>query len=184
MLFLTSNFATVIGNGNSTVPDGLREAQLQVFVETVHQVAQQLKAGQIGGIRWRRVAVVGFSTGGVVANSLAEQYPLDADATLLHGISWESSWVFPAFLYGLQSPAAQVDPERWGHIPREYWTHPNIEARETACFHGSYDPGIVEMDYNLRDFDSLGASVTVLLHLVHAPEYRGPVFLGIGRSKL
>lgn len=32
----------------------------------------------------------------------------------------------------------------------------------------------------MRDFDSLGAAITFVYHLVEAPQYTGPVFLGIG----
>ncbi|KAL8915288.1 MAG: hypothetical protein Q9172_006906 [Xanthocarpia lactea] len=181
MFFLTS---ILLGNGNSSYPDALREAQTQVYVETIHQVIQQLKAGEIDGIRWRRVALVGFSIGGIVANSITDQYPLDLDTVLLHGISWDVTWLYPAFIYGVHAPAAQIDPERWGHLPLQYLTHPTPEARETACFYGSFDRNILAADFYYRDFDSLGAAITLTYHLVDAPEYRGPVFLGIGESKL
>jgi len=35
-----------------------------------------------------------------------------------------------------------------------------------------------------RDFDTLGAAITFTYHLVKAPEYKGPVFLGIGDRML
>ncbi|KAL8778968.1 MAG: hypothetical protein Q9213_007168 [Squamulea squamosa] len=172
----------LVGNGNSTFPDALREGQTQVYVETIHQVIQKLKAGEIDGIRWRRVALVGFSIGGIVANSITEQYPLDLDTVLLHGISWDTTWIYPAFIYGVQAPAAQIDPERWGHIPLQYMTQPTPEARETACFYGSFDRNILKADFYYRDFDPLGAAITFTYHLTDAPEYRGPVFLGIGEN--
>lgn len=138
----------------------------------------------MAGGKWNKIVAVGFSTGAIVANSLSEQYPLDLDAIVLHGISWDATWLYPAFLSGLQLAAAQVDPGRWGNIPLEYLTQSTREAREVSCFYGSYDRGILEPDFYYRDFDSLGASMTVAYHLVDAPEYRGPVFLGIGESKL
>ena len=33
-----------------------------------------------------------------------------------------------------------------------------------------------------RDFDTMGAAITFTYHLVEAPEFKGPVFLGIGRG--
>lgn len=36
---------------------------------------------------------------------------------------------------------------------------------------------------NTRDFDTLGAAITFTYHLVEAPKYKGPVFLGIGDRK-
>ncbi|KAJ5237223.1 valacyclovir hydrolase [Penicillium chrysogenum] len=170
----------LIGNGNSTFPDGLLEAQTQTYVETTHQLIQQIRNGTVGGRRWRKVVIVGFSIGAIVANSLAQQYPEDMDAIVLHGISWDSSWIYPAFLAGLQAPAPQIDPARWGQIPATYQTQSTREGRKVACFAGSYDENILEYDWNTRDFDSMGAAVTFVYHLVEAPKYTGPVFLGIG----
>lgn len=171
------------GVGNSSFPDGLRESQTQVYVETVHQVIQQLRDGKVAGVKWRKIALVGFSIGGIVANSLSAQYPSDLNAIVLHGISWDTTWVYPAFLSGLQSPAARIDPGRWGSIPPQYQTQSTREAREASIFYGSFDRGILEADFYYRDFASLGAAMTFTYHLVDAPEYRGPVFLGIGESK-
>ncbi|KAL9624970.1 MAG: hypothetical protein Q9204_007831, partial [Flavoplaca sp. TL-2023a] len=168
------------GVGNSSFPDGLRETQTQVYVETVHQVVQQLRDGQVGGVKWNKIAVVGFSIGGIVANSISAQYPSDLNAILFQGISWDTTWVFPAFISGLQAPAAQIDPERWGSISPLYETQSTREGRETPNFYGSFDRGILETDFYYRDFDTIGAAISFTYHLVDAPEYRGPVFLGIG----
>ncbi|KAI4268779.1 MAG: hypothetical protein LQ337_007655 [Flavoplaca oasis] len=168
------------GVGNSSFPDGLRETQTQVYVETVHQVVQQLRDGKVGGVKWNKIALVGFSIGGIVANSISAQYPSDLSAILFQGISWDTTWVFPAFISGLQAPAAQIDPERWGSIPPLYETQSTREGRETPNFYGSFDRGILETDFYYRDFDTIGAAISFTYHLVDAPEYRGPVFLGIG----
>lgn len=126
---------------------------------------------------------MGFSIGGIVANSISQQYPSDLDVIILHGISWNTSWIYPAFLSGLQQPAVQIDPVKWAHLPATYQTQPTLAARQAACFYGSFDPGILESDFHYRDFASLGASITFTYHLVSAPEFDGPVFLGIGESK-
>lgn len=172
------------GSGNSSFPDGLREAQPQVYVETIHQVVQQLREGKVAGVKWNKIALVGFSIGATVANSLSAQYPSDLNAIVFHGLSWDATWSYPAFLSGLQLPAAQIDPGRWGSIPPEYMTQSSREAREASLFYGSFDRGILEADFYYRDFDSLGAAMAFTYHIVDAPEYRGPVFLGIGESKL
>ncbi|KAK4133848.1 hypothetical protein BT67DRAFT_477506, partial [Trichocladium antarcticum] len=132
-----------------------------------------------GGRRWDKIAFVGFSIGAIVAKLLAAQHPADANITILHSISWDPSWVYPAFLAGLQAPAQQVDPERWGHIAPTYQTQSSREGRK-ACFAGSYEEAILEHDWLTRDFDSLGAAITFTYHLVEAPKYKGPMFLGIG----
>ncbi|KAL7622051.1 hypothetical protein AAE478_007552 [Parahypoxylon ruwenzoriense] len=170
----------LVGNGNSTFPDGLLEAQTQMYVATIHHLIQKLRNGEVGGKTWDKIVLVGFSIGAITANSLARQYPDDLDAIVLHGISWDATWIYPAFLSGLQAPAQQVDPEKWGAIPPTYQTQSTREGRLVACFAGSYDPEIVEYDWQTRDFDTLGAAVTFTYHLVEAPEFKGPVFLGIG----
>ena len=136
-----------LGNGNSTYPDGLLEAQTQTYVETIHQLIQKLRSGEVTGIRWKKIIFVGFSIGAITANSLADQYPDDIDVMVLHGISWDPSWIYPAFLSGLQAPARQIDPNRWGHIPATYQTQSTREGRKAACFAGSYDPEVLEYDW-------------------------------------
>ncbi|KAL9038873.1 MAG: hypothetical protein Q9180_002869 [Flavoplaca navasiana] len=170
------------GAGNSSFPDALRETQTQVYVETVHQVVQQLRDGKVGAVKWNKIALVGFSIGGIIANSISAQYPSDLDAIVLHGITWDHTWIYPAFLSGLQLPAAQIDPGRWGSIHPLYQTQSTRDAREAHIFYGSFDRGILEADFYYRDFASLGAAITFAYHLVDAPEYRGPVFLGIGEN--
>lgn len=137
----------LVGNGNSTFPDGLLEAQTQMYVETIHHLIQKLRNGEVGGRAWDRIALVGFSIGAITANSLAQQYPDDVDAIVLHGISWDASWIYPAFLSGLQAPAQQIDPEKWGALPPTYQTQSSREGRLVACFAGFYDPDIVEYDW-------------------------------------
>ncbi|KAI0437518.1 Alpha/Beta hydrolase protein [Xylaria telfairii] len=170
----------LVGSGNSTFPDGLFEVQTQMYVETVHDLIQKLRKGEVGDRAWDKIVYVGFSIGGMMATSLTQQYPDDVDALVLHAITWDTSWIYPAFLSGLQAPAQQVDPEKWGHIPPTYQTQSTREGRLVACFAGSYEKDIVEYDWQTRDFDTLGAAITFTFHLVEAPEYDGPVFLGIG----
>ncbi|KAJ8124185.1 hypothetical protein ONZ43_g38 [Nemania bipapillata] len=170
----------LIGSGNSTFPDGLFEVQTQMYVETVHHLVQQLRKGEVGGRVWNKIVLVGFSIGGMMGTSLAQQYPDDFDALVLHAISWDISWIYPAFLSGLQAPARDIDPEKWGHISPLYQTQSTREGRRVACFAGSYEEGAVEWDWHTRDFDTLGAAITFTYHLVEAHEYSGPVFLGLG----
>ncbi|KAI0196819.1 Alpha/Beta hydrolase protein [Xylaria flabelliformis] len=170
----------LVGSGNSTFPDGLFEVQTQMYVETVHHLVRKLRKGEVNGRVWNKIVLVGFSIGGMMGNSLAQQYPDDFDALVLHAISWDTSWIYPAFLSGLQAPAQQVDPKKWGHIPATYQTQSTREGRLVACFAGSYEHDVVEYDWQTRDFDTLGAAITFTFHLVEAPEYSGPVFLGLG----
>ena len=143
----TLSHYSILGNGNSTFPDGLLEAQTQTYVETIHDLIQQVRNGSIGGQKWDKIVLVGFSIGAITANSLAQQYPGDVEGVILHGVSWDASWIYPAFLSGLQAPAQTVDPERWGSIPATYQTQSTREGRKAACFGGDYEQGILEYDW-------------------------------------
>jgi len=118
-----------------------------MYVETTHDLIRQLHNGDVGGKKWEKIALVGFSIGAITANSLAQQYPTDLDTIILHGISWDDSWIYPAFLSGLQAPAQQVDPEKWGHIAPFYQTQSTIEGRRAACFGGSYEEEMLHYDW-------------------------------------
>lgn len=172
------------GAGNSTRPDGLVEAQVQSHVETAHQLIQQLRSGSIGRKKWGHIVSAGFSIGSATLNSLVDQYPEDADAIILYGFTHNALWVYPGFLAGLQASANQIDPDKWGDIPSTYQSTSTLESRVVACYAGNYDREQLVYDHEHRDFDSLGAAITLVLHMLDAPEYKGHVMLanGDGRS--
>lgn len=171
------------GAGNSTRPDGLVEAQVQSHVETAHQLIQQLRSGSIGGKKWKHIVSAGFSIGSATLNSLVDQYPKDADAIILYGFTHNALWVYPGFLAGLQASANQIDPEKWGDIPSTYQSTSTLESRVVACYAGKYDREQLVYDHEHRDFDSLGAAITLVLHMLDAPEYKGHVMLANGDGK-
>ena len=159
------------------------EAQTETNVQVMHQVVQKIRAGTYVDRVFKQVAFVGFSIGGIIANGIADKYPQDVDVFGFIGISWDLTWIYPAFLAGLQSSARTIDPERWGSLEPYYQTQPTLAAREVACFYGDYDKEALETDFATRDFDTLGAAITFTYHLIAAPDFTGPVFLGIGESK-
>ncbi|ROT35239.1 alpha/beta-hydrolase [Sodiomyces alkalinus F11] len=171
-----------IGVGNSSKPDGLFEVHTETFVQTIHNFIQTIRAEGFMGRTYDKIAMAGFSVGSIVANSIADRYPDDADIIVLLGVTWDLLWVYPAFLSGMQTDAGVIDPERWGYLPDFYQTHPSIEAREVACFWGEFDEGALEMDFETRDMDTLGMAISFTYHLVTAKEFSGPVFLGIGQQ--
>ena len=152
-------------------------------MQAMHEVIRLIRGGQYVGRQFKQIAFVGFSIGGIIANGLADKYPHDVDVYVLIGISWDLTWIYPAFLAGLQTSARTIDPDRWGHLEPYYQTQPTIEAREVACFYGEYEKDALAADFATRDFDTLGAAITFTYHLVDAPHFTGPVFLGIGESK-
>lgn len=177
------DFCSCKGAGNSSFPNGLMEAQTETSVQAMHQVVQNIREGMYVERKFKQIAFVGFSIGGILANGLADKYPHDVDVYVLIGISWDLTWIYPAFLAGLQVSARTIDPERWGHLEAYYQTQPTLAAREVACFYGDYDKEALETDFATRDFDTLGTALTFTYHLVAAPNFTGPVFLGIGESK-
>lgn len=185
-LFLvnSTDICSIAGAGNSTRPDGLVEAQVQAHVVTTHKLIELLKAGLIGSKKWTHIVGVGFSIGGATLNSLADQYPDDTEALILYGFTHNALWLYPGFLAGLQAPANQIDPEKWRDIPSTYQSTSTLQSRVVACYYGDYDQEQLVYDFENRDFDSLGAAITLVLHMSAAPEYRGHVFIGNGDRKL
>ena len=142
-----------------------------------------LKSGQIGGVSYSNVAYVGFSIGSVAGVSLASQYPDAVDAVILHGYSWNVDNLYPGYLAGLQSPVNQLEKPEWRNISSLYQSQSTPQARQAVVFYGDFDPNIVPVDFGLRDMDALGLALSFGYHLVPAPNFTGPVFLGDGNRE-
>ncbi|KAI4121438.1 MAG: hypothetical protein LQ338_006359 [Usnochroma carphineum] len=171
-----------IGCGESDHPDGLFEVQTQGIVESNRYLASLLKSGRIGGIAYKNVAYVGFSIGSVAGVSLAAQYPSAVEAIILHGYSWNVKNLYPGYLAGLQAPVNTLEKPQWKNISSLYQSQSTPEARQAVVFYGDFDPKIVAVDFELRDMDALGLALSFGYHLVAAPQYKGPVFLGDGNQ--
>lgn len=160
------------------------EAQVQAHVVTAHKLIERLKSGVLGSKRWKHIVAAGFSIGGATLNSLADQYPEDTEAIVLCGFTHNALWLYPGFLAGLQAPAKQINPGEWGDIPSTYQSTSTLQSRAVACYYGKYDHEQLVFDFENRDFDSLGAAITLGLHMLEAPEYKGHVFIGNGDRRL
>lgn len=97
---------------------------------------------------------------------------------------WNAATLYQGFFAGLQEAAALIDPQKWGYLPSTYTTQSTPASCEATVFYGNFDLGIVPVDFALRDFDTLGASITIPSHSFYVGEYTGPVFLGNGNRKL
>ncbi|KAL4890077.1 Alpha/Beta hydrolase protein [Aspergillus ambiguus] len=170
----------LIGSGNSSHPHPVYEVQTQLIVEQVHHMFKLLKAGQIGGVVYDKVAYVGFSIASIAGVSLAYQVPDAIDALVLHGFTWDIQDLYPAFLSGLQVAANGLEKPEWKQYPAEYTTQMNPAGRRAAVFYGNFDPEIVPVDFYLRDLDTLGLSISLAYHLVTPNLYKGPVMLANG----
>ncbi len=149
-------------------------------MQTTQQVIEKAKSGELLGRKHSKIALIGFSIGGITSNSLVDKFPNSVDGVVLIGITWDRPYIYPSFLMGLQAPAKDADPGKWGDLHPFYQTHPTLHKRDFNNFFGDYERGALEADFATRDCDTLGGAVTFTYHLVTAPQYRGPVFLGIG----
>ncbi|MCJ1253709.1 hypothetical protein MMC24_001521 [Lignoscripta atroalba] len=172
----------LIGAGNSSRPDAMREVQTQAHVETVRQLIERLRNGEIDGHEYKKVIFVGFSIGAAIGNSIGTQYPTAADQLVLLGVSWYSAYIFPALLLMLRSEANQIDPMRFGNFPDLYTTMPSRVTRQFSHLYGDFDPGVEEPDYRDLDADTVGEATSFTFHCGEAPYYTGPVFLALGNN--
>lgn len=173
----------LVGSGNSSHPHGLYEVQTQVIVEQVHHMIKLLKSGGILGVKYPKVAYIGFSIASIAGVSLAYQAPDAIDALVLHGFTWNIQELYPAFLSGLQVSASGLEKPEWKDFPSTYTTQSTPEGRQAAVFYGDFDPNIVPVDFYLRDVDTLGLSISLAYHLVTPNLYKGPVMLANGDRK-
>lgn len=157
--------------------------QTQVIVESLAHIINVLKSGSIDSHRYKKVVSVGFSIGAIATVSLAKQRPEAIDAMVLHGYSWDTTDIYPAFLSGLQVPVKTLERPDWKNLPATYSSQSTPAAREAAVFYGSFDREVAELDYEMRDKDALGLAMSFTYHIVSAEEYTGPVFIGNGDRK-
>ncbi|MBP2329459.1 pimeloyl-ACP methyl ester carboxylesterase [Kibdelosporangium banguiense] len=75
-----------LGTGRSSQPPSA-EFRPDTHTESVHQVLQKLRAGQIDDRRFKRVVLVGHSFGSAIATDIAVKYPRDIDGVVLTGIA-------------------------------------------------------------------------------------------------
>ncbi|MCJ1253711.1 hypothetical protein MMC24_001523 [Lignoscripta atroalba] len=170
------------GTGNSSYPEPLLEANTGAYVSVVHQILGLLRAGSITSKAYTTIVYTGYFIGGIIGTSLSNTYPSDVDALILLAIAWDISWAYPAVLAGLEGPAADIDPARWGHLSPLYMAHSTRASRIAGCFYGAYDPEVAEWDWNTKATNSIGEAMSFSFHLVDAPDYTGPVFLGLGNN--
>ena len=110
-----------------------------------------IKAGQIGGVAYKKVAYIGFSIGSVAGVSLSAQYPHAADAMILHGFSWDVTNLYPGYLAGLQAPVNTLERPEWKQYSSYYQSQSTPASRQAVVFFGDYDPAILPIDFALRD---------------------------------
>lgn len=81
-----------IGIGASDHPPG-NEVTVDANAFVAHQIIQALRSGDIGGVAFEHVILVGHSLGSTIAILVAAQYPEDSDGVILTG--WAHNGMIP-----------------------------------------------------------------------------------------
>jgi pimeloyl-ACP methyl ester carboxylesterase len=138
-----------IGTGSSDRPP-FPLVDLASNTRAAHAVVTALRAGQIGGVSFKRIAAVGHSFGALIASRLATDHTGDLDAVALTGATHEfNTAVLDRAATGFYP--AQLDPKFGPLTPPGYLTN-TPGARERVLFQpGNHDPSVAGADEGLKD---------------------------------
>jgi pimeloyl-ACP methyl ester carboxylesterase len=169
-----------VGAGNSSRPFSA-EVTTAVQADAVHQVIQGLRAGEIGGASFDKVAMIGHSGGAIVAVIESLTYN-DADGLVLEGLAHTLDPVETGTFFDLLYPANQ-DPKFAGQMldPGYVTTKPGGRS----FFHSQSDPveKLLEFDEENKDIYALSPADDGLVQVVFEARTREivvPALVAIG----
>ncbi|KAJ5116811.1 alpha/beta-hydrolase [Penicillium angulare] len=172
-----------LGAGNSSHPGPLLESHVNLEAEIFHQIVLKLRSGEIGDKKFSNVVYVGHSLGSLIGVRSTQLYPRDYDALVLTG--WSANFMvgIPKILAtGLRS-ARYIIPDRFGDRS-PFYVALSLPEYTRKAFYGlsrSFDPEVVEWDFNHRDVCSGGELVSMMAGLTETA-YTGPVHLIVGEA--
>lgn len=173
-----------LGHGsNPQRPDPLTVVQPQIQVELLHQlfatVRSQTPTSPLNplGYSYDQLVFVGHSYGSALGNSLARQYPSDADALVLTG--YTSSLNFTPLAVATWTPLSRHAPSS-GNLSLGYLTLANQTERTSGFYSGDFDPVIPPIDFQREDSITSGEAGAISTTLVPNTNYGKPVFLATG----
>lgn len=138
-----------LGTGESSHPSGLALSG-DLEAEVVHQLVQELRAGQVGSRAFRRVVVMGHSMGSLITILEASRWH-DADGVILTGLL--HSIPVPSLITILTQDLypALLDPA-FG-LAADPLALTTIPGRRGPAFHaaGDVDPAVVRRDEATKD---------------------------------
>ncbi len=145
-----------IGIGVSDHPDG-NMVNVSSNAHVAHQVIQALRNGDVGGVAFGKVIIVGHSLGSVVSIELAAQYPGDVDGIILTGFIHNLN---PDLIdIGLNNYfyPATLDPRFLGQFPNyDYFTTVPGSREMLFYYLPAANPDVIAVDEGNKETISLG----------------------------
>jgi pimeloyl-ACP methyl ester carboxylesterase len=168
-----STVNSLVGHGYATlnldrIGDGRSDHPLSPLVnapsqaEIVHQLVQQLKAGQIGGTRFSHIGLVGHSYGTVI-NWLESALYNDTDINIGTGYSDRVNPLTAGTFIGMSAPAATSDLERnqpWAVDPGYLQPLPTARDLPQLYYDPNADPQVIATDARLANTVTVGEVAT------------------------
>jgi pimeloyl-ACP methyl ester carboxylesterase len=166
-----------LGTGASTRPAST-EVTVPNTVDTVHQVVQALRHGQLG-TSFRQVALVGHSYGSLVAYTTAGMYPGDADVLVTTGIAHTLNLATTIGEVILPGRPAALDPKFGGTIVDPGYLTTSPGERPVFYHQSTVDPAVVAEDEKLKDTFTIWDFLTFVPQYLNSAShnYNGPVFV-------
>jgi len=174
--YATFNFDR-IGIGQSSKPPA-SSVTVNSNAEVVHQIVQALRAGQIGGIAFERVILVGHSLGSMISVVEASTYA-DVDGVILSGLSHTygpGAVVFADALY-----PAQLDPRfSVQNLPLGYLTT-RPGTRGPAFYYAlGAEPEVIAVDEATKETVTEGETNSTNAYYSASQNIHVPVLVALG----
>jgi pimeloyl-ACP methyl ester carboxylesterase len=143
-----------VGSGSSSRPPGI-ENTVAAQAEVLEQVVQRARAGEIGGIDFERVLLVGHSLGSVIAGAQAATWG-DVDGVVLTGYVPVAGTVGSRRQEEGFAPAAEVLPHLTGLVDGDYLALPAGVRDWLMYVADNADPALIALDEQSKGVTSRG----------------------------
>ncbi|MDQ2905033.1 MAG: alpha/beta hydrolase [Chloroflexota bacterium] len=170
-----------IGQGASDHPlSQLVTIQSNAYV--LHQLIQDLRAGQIGGRAFQKIVVAGHSLGSAITIVEASSYPGDVDGVIITGFLHTLNSVMPAVLSTDTLPA-QLDPQfAGGNYSVGYLTTKSGTRGALFYYQPNVDPNVLTTDESTKGTytDGEGSTFFSQIPLTLSQQIHVPVLIAVG----
>lgn len=167
----------LLGTGGSSHPDPNFEVQDNLEAEVIHEIILKLRNGEIQNKSFSEIIYVGHSLGSGIGVVLSQNHPADIDALILTG--WSTTFIenTPTVLGMMYTPAALVDPKRFGDLGLTYLTRGSKPGARHGFYglDGSFDPEVETHDFETASTMTVAELVTVFRGFEASNGYGGAV---------